>query len=301
MNICYLILAHNNFEHLSRLIDALNDDNSYFCVHLDKKAKGSYRATYPNVKIISQHIDIEWGGFGMIEATIALMRSGLQHFPNANYYALISGVDYPIRSKDFLLRQLESGKEFIDILPVPLPHKPIERFEYYYLEYNKRNPHKYNPKRMIEKFLRKRLNYKRNISFQVYAGAQWFVLTAECVKYIDKTIKKDKSYIRFFRHTLIPDEAFFQTIIAHSPFFNNTTRCLTYTDWSVPVPPAIIKDKHVDLLRVRQSFTDEYGQHYPFFARKFDDNSEPVLKKIREELWNSETQREERSDNKSRT
>ena len=83
----------------------------------------------------------------------------------------------------------------------------------------------------------------------------------------------------------MPDEAFFQTIIGNSPFIKNTAASLTYTDWNVPVPPAAIEERHLEFLKTHIEFNDEYGKRFPYFARKFDDNSEGLLEKIRQELW----------------
>lgn len=284
MKICYLILAHNNFKHLNRLVEALDGPDRSFYVHIDKKAEQSYTPSQENITVIPEHIDINWGGFTMIEATLALMRYGLANSPDADYYALISGVDYPIRSEGFLLDLLEKKKEYIDIAPIPVPFKPLERYEYYYFDYNRRNIKLYNPKFLIEVLLKK-LKIKRKAPFKVYAGTQWFALTRECVQYIMKTVKEDERYVDFFRHTLVPDEAFFQTIIGNSPFFAQTVSSLTYTDWEVPVPPATIEERHVEFLKTHIEFNDEYGRRLPYFARKFNDDSEPIIKKIKQELW----------------
>lgn len=284
MKICYLILAHNNFRHLDRLMEALNGKDVSFCIHIDKKVSETYSPSLPNASVISEHVDINWGGFTMIEATLALMEYGVGYMIDADYYILISGVDYPIRPKQFLYDLLKEGKEYIDIAPVPVPFKPIERYEYYYFDYNRRNLKHYNPKFLIEVLLKK-LKVKRKSPFRVYAGTQWFALTADCVHYILRTIAEDKRYIDFFRRTLVPDEAFFQTIIGNSPFMPQTRSSLTYTDWEVPSPPATIENRHVDFLKTHIEFNDEYGTRFPYFARKFNDESEAILKRIQEELW----------------
>lgn len=284
MKISYLILAHNNFRHLDRLIDALNDTDSTFYIHIDKKARQNYNPQKNNVSVIPTHIDIKWGGFAMVEATLALLEYGVKHTPDADYYILLSGVDYPVRSKTFLFNQLDKKKEYIDIAPLPVPYKPIERYEYYYFEYNRRNLKLYNPKFLLEVLLKK-LKVKRKAPFQIYAGSQWFALTRKCVQYILNTIKEDTRYVDFFRHTLVPDEAFFQTIIGNSPFLENTMANLTYTDWEVPVPPATIEDRHIDFLKMHIEFNDEYGKRFPYFARKFDDSSDELIVKIQSELW----------------
>lgn len=285
MKICYLILAHNNFNHLDRLIDALDDGQSRFYIHIDKKAKHTFVPRQQHVEVIPVHIDINWGGYSMITATLALMEYAVGKIPDAEYYILISGVDYPIRPKKFLINQLETGKEYIDIAPVPVPHKPVERYQYYYFDYKRRNLKLWNPFFLAE-VLFKKLRIKRKAPFKLYAGTQWFALTNACIRYILKTAKEDKRYTRFFKYTLVPDEAFFQTIIGNSPFLGNTAASLTYTDWEVPVPPATIEARHVDFLKTHIEFNDEYGRRLPYFARKFNDNSNELLGKIRRELWN---------------
>lgn len=284
MKICYLILAHNNFGHLQRLIEALNNGDSTFFIHIDKKAEQAYTPIKNNVKVIPTRIDINWGGFSMVEATLALMEYGMEHSRGSDYFVLISGVDYPIRSKEFLYEQLAAGKEYIDIAPVPVPYKPVERYEYYFFDFKRRDAGLWHPLILTE-ILLKKLRIKRKSPFKIYAGTQWFALTHQCVSYILRTVKEDKRYIRFFRHTLVPDEAFFQTIIGNSPFLQQAKASLTYTDWEVPAPPATIEERHIEFLKTHIEFNDEYGQRFPYFARKFDDDSEALLKRVREELW----------------
>lgn len=283
MKICYLILAHDNYPHLSRMINALNEDDCTFYIHIDKKAKEAYIPTSANVSVIPRHININWGGYTMIDATLALLQHGIKYSHDADYFILISGADYPIRPKSFLYNLLEEGKEYIDIAPVPVPFKPLERYEYYYFDYNRRNLKHYNPYFLIEVLLKK-LKIKRKAPFKIYAGTQWFALTNDCVKYILRTVETDKRYEKFFRHTLVPDEAFFQTIIGNSSFAEKTASSLTYTDWAVPHPPAIIDDRHVEFLKEHIEFNDEYGQRFPYFARKFNDDSGRILDRIDNEL-----------------
>jgi hypothetical protein len=266
------------------MIEALNDKDVRFYIHIDKKAKENYNSTYKNVRIIPEHININWGGFTMVKATLALMEYGIKDFPDADYFILISGVDYPIRKKEFLIKQLDKRKEYIDIAPVPVPYKPVERYQHYFFDFKRRNAKLHHPLVFTEIMLKK-IGVTRKPPFKVYAGTQWFALTRDCIRYILHTVKTDKRYTEFFKYTLVPDEAFFQTIIGNSPYMENTAANLTYTDWTVPEPPATIEPKHIEFLKTHIEFNDEYGQRFPYFARKFNDNSEPVLEMIRKELW----------------
>lgn len=283
MKISYLILAHNNFSHLNRLIGALSDGNADFYIHIDKKAAIEYGNSNASVHIIPQRFDIKWSGFTMIEATLALMQTAYDKSPESDYYILISGADYPVRPVNFLYDQLKAGKEFINIGEAPSPHQPMSRFEYYYFEYDRRN-HRFHPYSLVEKICKK-LGVKRrfNCNFKIYVGSQWFALTRSCIGYILDAVK-DKAYEQFFRHALVPDEAFFQTIVGNSPFMSNIAPAMTYTDWNVPVPPAEINDKHIEILKSQSVFDYEFGPCKAYFARKFTDNSKDTVDRIENEL-----------------
>lgn len=283
MKISYLVLAHNNFIHLQRLINALNNSDTDFYIHIDKKTKNEFKVKGNNVRVLPEQFSINWAGFGMIEATLLLMKTAMTKSPQSDYYILISGVDYPIRPNSFLMDKLSTGKEFIDIAPIPVPYKPIERFEYFYFDYDRRNMKHYDP-RFLTEVLLKKLKFKRNIPFQIYVGTQWFALTNGCVRYILQSLEDKPEYRKYFLHSLVPDESFFQTIIGNSPFAQNTDPCLTYTDWTVKIPPALISDEHIDLLKHKIIFDHEYGQSTPYFARKFDDNSLNIIQRIESEL-----------------
>lgn len=283
MKICYLILAHNNFIHLDRLINALDDADVMFYIHLDEKAAGKYISGKENVIVIPHHQNINWGGYGMVEATLALLRYSNVHSPQADYFALISGVDYPIRPRSFFYNQLARGKEFIDAAPMPFLDKPMKRFEYYYFDIDRRRYGYFHPKIVAEMALCL-FRIKRKVPFKLYVGGQWFALTRQCVEYVLDTVDENKRYERFFRHSLIPDEAFFQTIIAHSPFAANIVPNMTYTDWTGPNPPVNIGMRHIDFFAEHTEIKDEYGIRYPFFARKFDDDSGSVIDAIEQVL-----------------
>jgi hypothetical protein len=60
----------------------------------------------------------------------------------------------------------------------------------------------------------------RNIpnKFEIYGGKTWWSITKECAEYIVNFNRKNHSFNRFFKYTLIPDEMYFQTIIMNSYF-----------------------------------------------------------------------------------
>ncbi len=275
MKIAYLIQAHNNYLHLQKLINALNEPDSFFYIHIDKKSlipslKGD------NIIFINQRENVYWSGFSQVKATLNLLRAAVinQH----DYYAFISGTDYPIKPNTYLSNLLEKGGEYIRIAKGTNSTNPISRYKYFYFTdfYNRRNRQSRKTKfyLWLQQTLRK-LKISKPIPFELYVGSSWFVLSYACVNHILEEIRVQKKYIRFYKSAFCPDESFFQTIIGNSKFYHQVKGYLTYTDWSVDPGPAIISENHLPILR---------REHDKFFARKFDDNSAEIVDLIDREL-----------------
>src|SRR5665647_1946406 len=138
MKIAYLILAHNNYHHLNRLINALNDSNRVFFIHIDNTLKlPSNLNEFENVVFV-RGPKVYWAGWSTIEAILSLMRTATRI--GFDYYFLLSGADYPIRSNSFLYNQLSAGGEFMNIKKGFYGDKSEKRFKYYYFDcFDRRN------------------------------------------------------------------------------------------------------------------------------------------------------------------
>ncbi|WP_066834343.1 beta-1,6-N-acetylglucosaminyltransferase [Rufibacter ruber] len=284
MNVAFLILAHNNYNHLRKLISSLQGAESKFYVHIDKKSTLPREQFESNVYLLEDREAVYWYGYSTVRATIKLLKKAVEDTAN-DYFLLLSGVDYPIRPRAELFSLLQEGGEFINILKGSQPNKPLSRFEYYYFDGFDRRSTSFKTKVFIlaEKALQK-LKLKKKIPFQIFVGSQWFALSRSCVEFILKEVAENPSYEAFFKNSLVPDESFFQTIIGNSKFFAQTKANLTYTDWSTKPAPAIITEKHVEFFKLNRILEGVYGKSSPFFARKFDDDSSELVKRIDSEL-----------------
>lgn len=281
MKIAYLILAHNNFEHLKRLIDALNDDNCFFYIHIDKKSTLPLNLDgYENLIIIDKREQVFWGGYSIVQATINLLEFSFHHRQN-DYFVLLSGLDYPIRSRMILYKLLNDNKEYIDISKGFSSHKPKERFSKFYItNYNSRQ---INFTTLFYKLIQKAINifFNRTIPYEIYTGGQWFICTNHCIAYVLEYISNNKEYCDFFSKVFIPDESFFHTIIGNSRFYENCSRCLTYADWTVKPAPGNITNKHIS--DFENEIKNDPNFKY-FFARKFSDHSKHIVDMIENRL-----------------
>ncbi|MFO7976659.1 MAG: hypothetical protein R6V12_18735, partial [Candidatus Hydrogenedentota bacterium] len=87
-------------------------------------------------------------------------------------------------------------------------------------------------------------------------------------------------FMRFFRHVVVPDVSFFQTIIGNSPFASRIRRNLTKTWWnSGASSPSILDREKVLQLTGREPLIleDSYGSGEVLFARKFPDDSAALV------------------------
>jgi len=222
----FLILAHKNPTQLMWMISALQAENSWFFVHVDQKSNllnflQSMIEFPKNVQICKKQFNINWGGFSMIEATVSLMRMVCDSDLHPDYVHLLSGQDFPLCSisKIDCFFENNSGKNFINYFTIPYDgwayNGGLDRINY---KWDIDNGEK-------EKSQLDTCSFPEGI--QPYGGWQWWSLTGECVEWLTEICRPGELLYDFYRHTLIPDEMFFQTVIMHYSHIIQTIHHLT--------------------------------------------------------------------------
>lgn len=285
MKIAYLILAHNTPRQLQRLISALQNKDVAFYIHIDKKSKENFKISQNNIHFLKKRLSVSWGGFSQVQATLSLLQEAKKH-GEYDYYILLSGSSYPVKSVQYINDFLNTynGYQFIDLYPMPLFDKTFDRVEYAFFEGHQNGLINYFL--MKVNYFIKKLNIKRSFptehkNMKLYGGGQWWVLTDSCIEHILKYIGENKALIDFYKYSFCSDEMFFQTIIGNSPFARKVMNGVMYTDWSGVPKPAIINESHLGLLN-NEYISVPFGDNKRFllFARKFNDESEKIIKKI---------------------
>lgn len=288
MRIAYLILAHNNPNHLQRLITALSSPSSACFIHIDNKSNmGIFSGIHgDNVYFSEKRIPVYWGDFSQVTAILSLLKTALSQQTKFDYFVLISGTDFPLKSaaeiKHFFERN--SGTEFINIAQMPCEAmgKPISRLTTYTVR-----PSNSKFIRIIRKGLAKLgvtpkqrhyESYLRNLT--PYGGSTWWALSRTACEYIQDFVNRETRVVNFFKNTICPDESLFQTILGNSPYRAKVGRNLTYTDWSEGGgSPAFLTEKHLHFFAENPSIVvkDGYGVGEVLFARKFSDEFPKVV------------------------
>jgi len=257
VKIAYLILSHRNPKQVKRLVRLLDGD---VYIHVDSKSDfEKFYISNPRINYISKKIKINWGGFSMIKATLKLINEARSKC-KYDYYILLSGDDYPIKRLDELESFLTTHREYSFI--------EYDKFEdkWQHLKGRYQNFKIFEKRCILNKALQKIFNIfinKRSMyrNMQAYKGSQWWCLNSESIEYLLEFINKNKSILRYFKHTYIPDEMFFQTILLNSHLKNKIINDnLRYI---------ILEEKHAEILTV-SNFNDLINDKKKFFARKFD-------------------------------
>lgn len=285
--IAYLILAHDQPQLLARLIDRLANDGNIVILHYDLKANHDdfnyLQARYAQepMVLLAERIAVSWGDWSIVQATLkgleAIKETGLM----PDYVYLLSGSDYaikpPLQLKKFLRQN--ACLDFIEAFPTKderwvMQGIQTERHELYHLLNWRTHPRLFSWSITLQKFLGIERHLPANL--HPHIGSQWWCLRWNSITKILKAAQ-DTEIIAFFKKTWVPDELFFQTLIAGLiPKDEIVTTSLTLfqfsPDYGVPI---IYSNGHFDYLASAPFF----------FARKFS----PYAEELRNQLDSVDT------------
>lgn len=243
MKVAFLMLCHKNPKQINLLLKALKHPQIDVFIHVDSKNENIREDIEKSdgVYLLPKKdcVDVQWAQFSEVKATLNLLNAAISEGGGVGYshYFLISGQDFPLKSIGEIVRFLNERKDenFIDCAL-------IKRFE-------KRNdiyfPRMVIGRRIWQKILKGILVYStggwnqtfsiikrlKPANVQYYFGSQWWCLNDAMVKWIYNFLENYPEYIKLFKHSLCPDECFFQTLVMNSPFANTTKPYLHYIKW----------------------------------------------------------------------
>jgi hypothetical protein len=299
------ILAHKNPANVAVLIAECIQRNFEVLIHIDAKSREDFMSNpsfskYSNL-VVDQAIDVKRAHFSIVEATQLLMKRGLK--VDFDYFHLISGEDIPVKSEiDFAtFFEKNKGLNFINhfTIPVTSPYSQVrsEIFNSYSVFKDRLPKENYTYKffkngiglvdtfhfpevsllgKQVKKLTRfntfKKMYHfvaHRNLPILPYVGGSgWFSITKEMVNELVKYSEQNPKIYQYFKHSLFPDEIYYQTIALQSRFKNTIINSdLRYINWNHP------KNHGPGFLTLEEvpSIKNSNG----FFARKLNLNSTP--------------------------
>jgi len=254
----YLILSHADVPLLERLVGLIRrtSPESLVLVHHDASKTALPRdfcAGDARVVLLAPSLAGEWGSFALVE----MVRLGLRYLREAavayDYVTLLSGADYPIRP----LREFEAalvasrdGMMGIEATPPGI----LNRYDYAWYRLPRRMEngvaHRIvgrlgglNRKQPYLRFQSGRVGCRIGVrpraspldGMRIYKGSQWWALSSRAVAALDAFVAERPAYVDWFRRrTLIPDEAFFHTIVFNARELDVVRDDGRYIRWTRP-------------------------------------------------------------------
>nr|KAG5699100.1 hypothetical protein BaRGS_017783 [Batillaria attramentaria] len=118
--IAYSILVYKDAEQVLDLLSAIYRPQNVYCIHVDAKAKRSYRQAitaiadcFPNVFLSSRSVDVQWGKFSVLEPELVCMQD-LWNYTHWKYFINLTGQEFPLKTNFELVKILKAYNGAID-------------------------------------------------------------------------------------------------------------------------------------------------------------------------------------------
>lgn len=220
MKHAYLILAHGSFDLLRLLISRLDDSRNDIFVHMDKKVKvlPELHAEHAGLYFMQDRVDVRWGDWTVVEAEYVLFTEAVAKGPY-QYYHLLSGVDLPMKSQDYIHEFCErnSGKEFIGYTLTEITPEVVRKVQRWHLF-----PEDFKNTSVVKRALRAAyiriqeiLGIYRNRDIDFKKGSQWVSVTDEMARHF---LANRAWAQKVFSHSFCADEMVMQTLAWQEPF-----------------------------------------------------------------------------------
>jgi hypothetical protein len=247
------------------------DPENIYLVHIDVKTHISFHeeireflSAFPNARLMKSY-DWIYGGYSAIDIQLRAMQELFRD--DWDFFINVTGQDFPLKSQSFIRDYLEQNRSrnFMQIIDMEVQWK-LSRFRrrWYYIELKTGSMPRLRRKRVWPLPIPR--PYPRN--YRRYGGLTWFILNREFCEYLcfDHTHDKLKN---FLKHTYIPEEEFFHTVVMHSPFKDSVVkdnkRLLIWKG------NRILGFYYSRLHTLRMEDLETLNKSDAFFARKFDE------------------------------
>ena len=286
MKIAYLVFGYKNPQLIRKTIEYLSSEDASFFVHIDAKVpiaqfecvRGKY------VTFLTQRVPVYWAEFSGVRAILLLIRQALAAPEVYDYFVLLSGSEFPLRSRHFIHQflHLNRGSEYITMVKMPAPGKPLSRL----------NRIRYPSTRPILRFVFRGLgkvglaqrDYKPHFGpLEPYSGNTWWTLSRDACQYVEEFARGDRNLTKFCETIHAPEETFIHTIIGNSPFRDRVRRNLVYEDWpNGAAHPRTLTGQHIEYFASQPEVNVEnrHNSGELLFARKINDVQLPLVDNI---------------------
>lgn len=273
----FLILAHKQPKLLKRIVKVLAADNHYFFIHIDKKVADidKFRNELeglPNVQFITDRVSVFHAGVSELQAEIRLLETSYADDRCFDFFHLISGQDYPLRSNEqFDAFFEESTNSYMHLDDGDFRKEMQAHYASCINEFHFNNTSSIIS-RVYEKFRLGKiisLFYSRPKIANIAGGWDWYSWNRRVVAFVLKRISDDNSVITRLNHTSCAVELIFATLLWNhlDELGIEHQRPLRYISWH-PHRPVDTDYRPYDLNELDYEYVIDSEA---FFCRKVDE------------------------------
>lgn len=249
----FLIQSHRDPDQLARLVRTLRQGcaDCIVLVSHDFRAVPLKRATFGNDDNV--HVIQGKGGrgdFDIVDGYLAALRWLRDNHVRYEWITNLSGQDYPAASLAGFAAELAAAPHdgFLQYADA-MTRERCDGYDRYYFQYTKLKEKLGVAERAMLRLPRVALerfsgNHRINTSyglmigrradpapfnadFRCYTGSYWHTIRRRCADYLLDFADAEPALAAYFRRVLVPDECFFQTVLANHPglrFANDNRR-----------------------------------------------------------------------------
>lgn len=270
----FLIMAHNNWYNLEKLIQIIDAPWNDIYLHIDCKAKDFNKHKFINlpkhskIRLTKRH-NVSWGNESQITAEMALFEKAYKHGPYY-YYHFLSGSDLPLLNAQELYDFFErKGCNYLHTVTNSAPFEwrlkiYSDVFRAKWIPEIIRNKLNVYSEIFQYKFHINRLTWLKSKYPTLGKGHNWCDLTQNAVEIL---LQSKKNIRKFTRFTHCTDEMYKQIILLNQPvdkIGDISETEIRYIDWSDG-------GSHPRTLTIADYDKLYSCKHQYVFARKFDE------------------------------
>lgn len=297
VTIGFIILSHDNPPQLLRLVRCLQRvySNPPIVCHHDFGQSPILPQEFPSdIRFVQPHLKTRWGQFSIVAAALRALELLYQDDASPDWFFLLSAADYPTMRPEKVREELKwnDTDALLDYRKIsgissPSSHTPAKNpsLQHFstpgymrlawmrYAAFNAALPIIRSGPRLGRHTVYLPFKAWRSPfgpQFGCFAGDQWFAGNKKVASILLHPTQKHMQFRRYLRRRIVPDECYYQTILANTPDLRIDRATRRFAEWmgggyhprilGLDDLPAIVSSR-------------------AFFARKFAPDS-PVLDEL---------------------
>lgn len=222
-----LIIAHKYPEMLIPLVEYFKQDCAVY-IHYDRNTlltekEATRLCSFPQVKGLYQQFAVHWGGYSVLQTELFLLQQAYND-GIADYYHILSGQDYPIKSFRSFMDFFETHPvmDFMEYKAYPVAQWEssfFDRFRYTYF-YDMTDGRSPQGKEFMGKVVQLQARYgvvqEPPPNFPViYKGSQWMSLSSASVCFLLTYTRTSPQFCHWIERAFAPEESYIQTVLVN--------------------------------------------------------------------------------------